>query len=133
MKNAFDAPDAVPSHSNSEKIPNSDKILRVYNFAKAIFEAVLYYWCIIYWRSQQCLLQRYQPLHGDSNVTEVAFRHATHLPNVVHTLADVCSLLCLLGVVGVDEDGGVCLQSKIYHFTTQLGEVRQPPQQLQDL
>ena len=37
MMNAFDAPDTIPSHSNSEKIPNSDKILKVYNFAKAIF------------------------------------------------------------------------------------------------
>ena len=41
MMNAFDAPDTIPSHSNSEKIPNSDKILKVYNFAKAnFFEAV---------------------------------------------------------------------------------------------
>ena len=57
----------------------------------------------------------------------------TYLPDVVHTLADVRSLLCLLGVVGVDKDGGMCLQSEIYHLTTQLGEVRQAPQQLQDL
>ena len=56
-----------------------------------------------------------------------------YLPDVIHTLADVRSLLCLLGMVGVDEDGGVRLQSEIYHLTTQLGEVRQAPQQLQDL
>ena len=37
MLNAFDAADTISSHSNSEKVPNSDKILKVYNFAKAIF------------------------------------------------------------------------------------------------
>ena len=40
MMNAFDAPDTISSHSNSEKIPHSDKILKVYILLKQFFEAV---------------------------------------------------------------------------------------------
>ena len=56
-----------------------------------------------------------------------------YLSDVFDTLADVGSLLRLLGVVGVDEDGGVRFQSKVHHLAAQLGKMGQSPQQLQDL
>ena len=58
---------------------------------------------------------------------------STHLPDVLDALVDVGPLLGLLGVVGLDEDGGVRLQSQLHHLSAQLGQVRQPPQQVQDL
>ena len=56
-----------------------------------------------------------------------------HLADVVHTLGDVCLPLPLLGVVGLDEDGGVGVQGQLHHLPAHVRQVSQPPQELQDL
>ena len=58
----------------------------------------------------------------------------TYLLDVFHTLGHVELLLSVqLGVVGVDEDGGVGVQRQLNHLPTGLGQVGQVPQQLKDL
>ena len=57
----------------------------------------------------------------------------TNLLDVLHTFVDVELLLCLLGVVGVEQDSGVRLQGQLHHLPAQLGQVSKTPQQLQDL
>ena len=58
---------------------------------------------------------------------------SSYLTNVLDTFADVGLAFSLLGVAGLDEDGGVGIQSQFHHLPADERQVSQVPQQLQYL
>ena len=68
-----------------------------------------------------------------SGLEEFCCRQSSDLSNVLHTFPDVGSPLALLCAVGLDENGGVSIESQFNHLTADVGQVGQVPQQVQDL